>query len=103
MRRCPLTWDDGVVEAAISAGQEGISEVRLLHASSRVDVSFDEPNLVSAAGLVPVLRMAAAAGLFRLAAGGLRVPGSCGANPAGRSPRSWPGWPRARTASMTWM
>jgi hypothetical protein len=33
--------------------------VRLLHAPSRVDASFDEPNLVSAAGLVPVLRLAA--------------------------------------------
>jgi len=30
-----------------------------LHAPSRVDASFDEPNLVSAAGLVPVLRLAA--------------------------------------------
>lgn len=65
-------------------GQEGISEVRLLHGASRVDASFDEPNLVSAAGLVPVLRLAAAAGLGRLVADRLRVGGPCGANPAGK-------------------
>jgi hypothetical protein len=56
----------------------------LLHAASQVDASFDEPNLVSAAGLVPVLRLAVAAGLFRLVAERLRVPGSVGSNPAGK-------------------
>jgi hypothetical protein len=56
----------------------------LLHAPLRVDASFDEPNLVSAAGLVPVLRLAAAAGLWRLVAERLRVGGTCGANPAGK-------------------
>jgi hypothetical protein len=58
--------------------------VRLLHAASRVDASFDEPNLVSAAGLVPLMRLAAAAGLGRLVAERLRVGGPCGANPAGK-------------------
>lgn len=58
--------------------------MRLLHASSRVDVSFDESNLVSAAGLVPVLRLAADVGLARLVSSRLRVGGSCGANPAGK-------------------
>jgi hypothetical protein len=42
MGRCLLTWDDGVLEAIIEPGQEGISEVRLLHVRSRVDASFDE-------------------------------------------------------------
>ena len=58
--------------------------MRLLHAASRVDASFDEPNLVSAAGLVPVLRLAVTAGLWRLVAERLRVGGPCGANPAGK-------------------
>jgi hypothetical protein len=58
--------------------------VRLLHASVRVDAVFDEANLVSAAGLLPVMRLAAAAGLWRLVAGRLRVPGSVGSNPAGK-------------------
>jgi hypothetical protein len=70
-----------VVEATISAGQEGISEVRLLHAASRMGVLLDEPNLVSAAGLVPVMRLAADAGLAQLVRDRLRVGGPC-----------WPGW-----------
>ena len=41
---------------------------------------FDEPNLVSAAGLVPVLALAQAAGLGRLAQQQLTVPTDKGAN-----------------------
>ena len=58
--------------------------MRLLHVASRVDAAFDESNLVSAAGLVPLLRLAAAAGLGRLVADRLVVPVPCGANPAGK-------------------
>jgi Transposase DDE domain group 1 len=58
--------------------------VRLLHAPSRVDASFDEPNLVSAAGLLPLMRLAASTGLWRLVRERLRVGGPCGANPAGK-------------------
>jgi hypothetical protein len=36
------------------------------HAPAAVSAVFDEPNLVSAAGLVPVMRLAAAAGLADL-------------------------------------
>jgi hypothetical protein len=32
--------------------------VRLLHARRAVDAVFDDPNLVSCAGLVPVMRLA---------------------------------------------
>jgi hypothetical protein len=70
-RESPLTCDDRVLEAVIGSDLDGISGVRLLPASSRVDVSFDKPNLVSA-GLVPVLRRAAEAGLGRLIADRLR-------------------------------
>ena len=41
---------------------------------------FDDPNLVSAAGLVPVLQLADSAGLRRLADGHLSVPTDKGAN-----------------------
>lgn len=58
--------------------------MRLLHVASRVDASFDEPNLVSAAGLVPLMRLAATAGLWRLVRERLRVGGPCGSNPAGK-------------------
>ena len=37
-----------------------------MRASHRVDAVFDDPNLVSAAGLVPVLRLGEAAGLHEL-------------------------------------
>ena len=58
--------------------------MRLLHAASGVGASFDEPNLVSAAGLLPVLRLAGDVGLCRLVGGRLGVSGPCGANPAGK-------------------
>jgi len=41
--------------------------MRLSHTRAAIAVSFDDPNLVSAAGLVPVMRLAAAAGLGGLA------------------------------------
>jgi len=41
---------------------------------------FDDPNLVSAAGLVPVLKLADRAGLRALAGQHLSVPGDKGAN-----------------------
>jgi len=45
-----------------------------------VSVSFDEPNLVSAAGLLPVMTLARDAGLHELADGWLSVPTDRGAN-----------------------
>ena len=41
---------------------------------------FDDPNVLSCAGLVPVLALADAAGLASLADGHLSVPGDKGAN-----------------------
>src|SRR5665647_2063330 len=46
-----------------------------------LSASFDDPNLVSCAGLVPVMALAGRAGLHDLAAARMRVPGSAGANP----------------------
>lgn len=37
------------------------------HAPAALSAVFDDPNLVSAAGLVPVMRLAQAAGLSELA------------------------------------
>lgn len=45
---------------------------------------FDDPNLVSAAGLVPMLRLAQHAGLDRLARSRLSVPTDKGANAGGK-------------------
>jgi len=49
-----------------------------------VAATFDEPNLVSVAGLVPVMRLARAAGLDWLASELLTVPTDKGANPGGK-------------------
>jgi hypothetical protein len=40
------------------------------HAPAAVSAVFDDPNLVSAAGLVPMLRLAQHAGLMELAQSG---------------------------------
>jgi hypothetical protein len=59
---------------------KGISRVQLSHTSSAMSVVFDEPNLVSPAGLVPLLRLARSAGLHELADRHLSVPSDKGAN-----------------------
>src|SRR5665647_3083772 len=44
-----------------------------------LSASFDDPNLVSCAGLIPVMTLAERAGLHDLARAHVRVPGSAGA------------------------
>src|SRR4051812_50002086 len=46
--------------------------------------TFDDPNLVSCAGLVPVMRLAQQAGLHEAVAERVRPPTDKGANPAGK-------------------
>ncbi len=54
--------------------------MQLSHTRKVMSARFDDPNLVSAAGLVPVMRIAAEAGLTELAGKHLSVPGDKGAN-----------------------
>jgi hypothetical protein len=54
--------------------------MRLSHTLGRTSVAFDDPNLVSAGGLVPVLALAESAGLPSLADEHLSVPTDKGAN-----------------------
>jgi hypothetical protein len=54
--------------------------VKLSHTLRTTSVVFDDPNLVSAGGLVPVLALAESAGLRNLADAHLRVPTDKGAN-----------------------
>jgi Transposase DDE domain group 1 len=56
--------------------------VRLSHSAAKIRASFDDPNLVSRAGLVPVLALAQRAGLDELVARHVRPGGPCGVNPA---------------------
>lgn len=77
----------GVVEALVSRGSEGFS-VRSLHRWSRATVRFDEENLVSCTGLVPVMALTERSGLSDLVADKVKITGelvpSTGANPAGK-------------------
>ena len=54
--------------------------MRLLHVLARTHASFDDPNLVSRAGLVPVMALAQRAGLAGLAGENVRIARRCGAN-----------------------
>ena len=54
------------------------------HAQAAVSAAFDDANLVSVVGLVPMLRLAQAAGLAELAQGRLSVPTDKGANAGGK-------------------
>ncbi|MDP9821168.1 hypothetical protein J2S59_003890 [Nocardioides massiliensis] len=70
----------GVLEATIHTKSKGISEVKLSHTLRSTSAVFDDPNLVSAAGLVPALALAESAGLRDLADEHLSVPTDKGAN-----------------------
>ena len=54
--------------------------MQLKHASTTASASFDDPNLVSSAGLVPIMVLAEEAGLRTLATKWLTVPTDKGAN-----------------------
>ena len=55
----------GVPEAATFPSREDTSQLRLLHDLAKIHATFDDPNLVSRAGLVPVMGLACrAAGAF---------------------------------------
>jgi hypothetical protein len=54
--------------------------VRLLHELAKIHASFDDANLVSRAGLVPVMALAQRAGLGELAGSHVRIAHRCGVN-----------------------
>ena len=54
--------------------------MRLLHGLAKIHATFDDPNLVSRAGLVPVMALAQRAGLGDLVEEHVRIAGRCGVN-----------------------
>jgi hypothetical protein len=58
--------------------------MRLLHTSAAVEAAFDEPNLISYAGLEPVMRLAERSGLAEQVRQRVHLPGPAGANAAGK-------------------
>src|SRR3954447_4274738 len=63
-------------------GEKGIRWVRLSHARRAIDARFDDPNLVSCAGLVPVMALARRCGLAGLLVDRLTITAEGGANAA---------------------
>lgn len=68
------------VEELILAVTKGISRVQLSHAAPLRGARFDDPSLVSAGGLVPVVALADRVGLRRLVDEQLTVPTDKGAH-----------------------
>src|SRR5439155_23050333 len=62
----------------------GTCEMRLRHDAPVVRASFDDPNLVSCAGLEPVMRLAEACDLPGIVAEKVHLATSVGSNPAGK-------------------
>jgi hypothetical protein len=54
--------------------------MQVSHTNGAVSASFDDPNLVSSVGLVPIMKLATRAGLATLADQWLTVPTDKGAN-----------------------
>lgn len=77
----------GLVEGSIGPSSKGIYKVQASHRAAAVSARFDESNLVSCAGVVPVMRLAQRAGFHEAAARWVRLPpaaGSAGANPVAK-------------------
>jgi hypothetical protein len=68
----------------IGPAQKGIRWMRLSHARSAISARFDDPNLVSCAGLVPVMALTARCGLTSLLADTLTPAGKGTANAAAK-------------------
>ena len=60
--------------------------MQVLHAPAALSAVFDDPNLVSCAGLAPLLALATRAGLAELTTRHVRLSGEQGANPGLKVP-----------------
>ncbi|XTZ19201.1 hypothetical protein ACQSSU_23890 [Micromonospora echinospora] len=58
-----MSWKDRSSSGFYHSAREGTSKGRLRHNAPVVRATFDDQNLVSCAGLVPVMRLARQAGL----------------------------------------
>ena len=77
-----MTWDDGSISRFRRRAGKDTCQVRLLHSLAKTRASFDDPNLVSHCGLVPVMGPAQRAGLGILVAEHVRPGGACCVNAA---------------------
>ncbi len=77
----------GLVEVPFGATKKGISQMQLSHARPVATVRFDDPNLVSSAGLVPLVALTEQCDLRDLAGEHLGVATSCDLPPTARPAR----------------
>ncbi len=73
--------------------------MRLPHDPAKTHASFDDPNLVSRAGLVPVMALAQRCGPADLAGEHVRIASPAGVNPYLKIPCLVAAWPPGRTTS----
>jgi len=73
-------WEIGTCDGSNDSTRKGISGIKLPHAAAAMAAVFDDPSLVSCAGLLPVLALADPAGLSTLAGAHLSVLGDKGSN-----------------------
>src|SRR6185436_2126703 len=78
-RNALVRWKNRICLGPGSSVTKGISQVKASHARPVRRAVFDEPNLLAAAGLVPVVALADRVGLQELADQFLTVPTDKGA------------------------
>ena len=83
-------------------GREDTPQVQLSHDPLKTHASFDDPNLVSRAGLVPVMALAERCGLAGLVREHVTIASRTGVNPDLKVPCLVAGMAAGATASMTW-
>lgn len=74
----PFDLGNRTCRGSIRPSPKGIYEVRACHTAAAVSAIFDELNLVSCGGLVPVLRLAERAGLHAAAQQRVRLAACAG-------------------------
>jgi len=79
----PLIRQNGDCEVPMTPEKKAIREMQLSQIP-KVDATFDETNLISSAGLVPVMRLARRAGLGARVTAKLTVPGGAGSDAAAK-------------------
>jgi DDE family transposase len=86
MRKVPSELGRWELLTLPDPGGEDTSQVRLLHDLAKIHATFDDPKLVSRAGLVPVMALAQRAGLGDLVDEHVRIGRRCGVNAAVKVP-----------------
>ena len=69
------------MKSLFSSDQRGIHEMRVSQGYPAISATFDDPNLVSCAGLAPTMALAARAGLGDLVADALTLKAWAGSTP----------------------